>query len=93
VKMDTPTKPTQTGPNLKALGFNSPMEVIDLLALIKVDGEPIIKDDQVLLNPQLKADTIVRYFHDKFQVKPNLLPYIAATIKRGLKNGQIKWGS
>ena len=32
------------GLDLKKLGFNSPMEIINLLALIKVDGQPIIKE-------------------------------------------------
>ncbi|MFH1826436.1 MAG: hypothetical protein ABH823_04010 [bacterium] len=79
------------GPNLQALGFKSPMEIIDLLALIKVDGEPIIRDDKAWLDPKLKTQTIMEYFLKKFNVKPQDLPYVAASIKHDLKSGKLQW--
>lgn len=75
----------QAGPNLKTLGFNSPLEIIDLLALLKIDGEPVVSDDQVLLNPQLKTQAVLEYFKNKFKVKPNDLPYLASLIKKDIK--------
>ncbi|MDD5593255.1 MAG: hypothetical protein PHG97_00760 [Candidatus Margulisbacteria bacterium] len=81
-----------SGPNFQALGFKSPMEVIDLLAMLKIDGEPIIKDDSALLDPKAKAQAIMQYFAEKHNMKPNDLPYIAAVIKQDLKAGRIKWG-
>ncbi|MFH1387393.1 MAG: hypothetical protein ABIH50_06995 [bacterium] len=83
----------QSGPNLQALGLKSPMEVIDILGTLKIDGAPIVADEKAILNPQLKAETIMRYFHEKFHVKPNELPYIASIIKRELKNGNLKWSA
>jgi len=80
------TKGKQAGPNLQALGLKSPMEVIDILALLKIDGEPVIKDDRALLDPKLKAQIIMEYFHKKFNVKPNDLPYLASLIKKELKH-------
>lgn len=77
------------GPNLKALGFKSPMEIIDLLALLKIDGEPIIKDDRALLNPKLKTQAVAEYFLKNYNVKPNDLPYLASLIKHDLKHGKI----
>ncbi|MFC1510794.1 hypothetical protein ACFL5U_00180 [Candidatus Margulisiibacteriota bacterium] len=78
-------------PNLKSLGFNSPMDVIDILAELKVDGEPVIKDDNALLNPKLKAQTVMQYFTEKFNFKPAELPHLAATVKRDLKAGKLGW--
>ena len=86
-----PAHTQQKGPDLKALGLKSPMEVIDILALLKIDGEPIIKDDRALLDPKLKAQAVMEYFHKKHNVKPNDLPYIASLIKRDLKSGKIGW--
>lgn len=83
----------QAGPNLQSLGLKSPMEVIDILGMLKIDGEPIVSDEKAILNPQLKAETIMKYFHEKFHVKPGELPYIASIIKRELKNGTLKWSN
>jgi len=79
------------GPDLKALGLKSPMEIIDLLALLKIDGEPIIKDDKQLLNPNTKTQAVMQYFEDKFNLKPQDLPYLASLIKHDLKHGKIGW--
>ena len=84
------TKGKSAGPNLQALGLKSPMEIIDLLALLKIDGEPVIKDDRALLDPKLKAQAVMEYFHKKFNVKPNDLPYLASLIKHDLKDNIIK---
>jgi len=85
------TKEKSAGPNLQALGLKSPMEVIDILALLKIDGEPVIKDDRALLDPKLKAQVIMEYFHKKFNIPPNDLPYLASIIKHDLKHGKIGW--
>ena len=81
------------GPNLQALGLKSPMEVIDILALLKIDGQPIINDDKAYLDPQLKAELVIKTLLEKHGVKPNSLPFIASVIKRNLKNGTLKWGA
>jgi hypothetical protein len=86
------TKENQAGPNLQALGLKSPMEVIDILGAVKIDGAPIITDDKAFLNPQLKAELVVRYFNEKFGVKPSELPHLASLIKRDLKSGKLKFG-
>jgi hypothetical protein len=78
-------------PNLQALGFKSPMEVIDLLALLKIDGEPVIKDDRALTDPKLKVQAVMEYFASKFNIKPSDLPYLASLIKQDLKHGKIGW--
>lgn len=81
----------QKGPDLKALGLKSPMEVIDILSLLKIDGEPIILDDKLHLDPKAKAQAVVDFFTTKLGAKANELPYLAAAIKRKLKNGQMTW--
>lgn len=86
------TQTKASGPNLQALGLKSPMEVIDILGALKIDGVPVILDDKAFLNPQLKAELVIRYFTEKFKVKPNELPYVASLIKKDLKNGKLKWG-
>jgi hypothetical protein len=85
------TKQTQSGPNLQALGLKSPQEVIDILSILKVDGEPVIKSDQAILDPKLKAQSVMEYFQVKFNIKPNDLPYLASLIKQDLKHGKIGW--
>ncbi|MBU1026231.1 MAG: hypothetical protein KKA31_00705 [Candidatus Margulisbacteria bacterium] len=83
---------TQTkGPDFNALGLKSPMEVIDLLALLKIDGEPVIIDDKVLLDPKEKARAVMEYFGRRFNISPNDLPYFASLIKHDLKNGRLGW--
>jgi hypothetical protein len=77
----------QGGINLQLLGFKSPMEVIDLLALIKVDGDPVVKDDKSFLDPRLKAKEVMEYFHKHFGVIPDKLPFIAYVIKNKIKKG------
>ena len=81
------------GINLQALGLKSPMEVIDILALLKIDGEPVIKDDRALLDPKLKAQAVMEYFYKNFNVKPNDLPYLASQIKHEIKQRKINQGS
>ncbi|MFC1568268.1 hypothetical protein ACFL37_01055 [Candidatus Margulisiibacteriota bacterium] len=85
------TQTRNQGPDLKALGLKSPMEVFDILSLLKIDGEPIVKDDRQLLDPKQKAQAIMEYFHKGFQIKPSDLPYLASLIKRDLKSGKIGW--
>lgn len=80
------------GPNFKALGLKSPMEVIDILALLKIDGEPVIKDDKLLLDPKLKAHAVMEYYAENFKVKPNDLPYLASLVKHDIKRGKIGKG-
>ena len=84
-------KPNQSGPDLKALGLSSPMEVIDILASLKIDGAPVITDDKAHLNPQLKAEQVVKYFVENFNIKPSELPQLASSIKKDLKNGKLGW--
>ena len=79
--------------NLKTLGLKSPMEVIDILGALKIDGSPVINDDKAFLNPQLKAETVLRFFTGKFNLKPNELPYLASIIKRKLKSGELSFGA
>ena len=78
-------KGAEPGLNLQVLGLKSPMEVIDILALIKVDGQPIIKDDKAFLDPRLKAKLVMEYFHANYGVNPNDLPYVACLVKRKIK--------
>jgi hypothetical protein len=85
------TKTRNQGPNLESLGFKSPLEVFDILSLLKIDGEPIVRDDRALLDPKQKAQAIMEYLHGKFNLKPNDLPYLASLIKRDLKQGKIGW--
>ena len=85
------TTPAGKGPDLKALGLNSPIEVIDILGALKIDGKPVILDDKAFLNPQLKTEQIVKFFKDNYNVKPNELPHLAAVIKKDLKQGKIGW--
>lgn len=68
------------------------MEVIDLLGALKIDGVPVITDEKTLLNPQLKAEIVIRYFGEKFGVKGSELPYLASKIKRDLKAGKLRFG-
>ncbi|MFA6548765.1 MAG: hypothetical protein WCT39_02370 [Candidatus Margulisiibacteriota bacterium] len=87
-----PNQKTQTeGTNLKTLGLNSPQEVFDLLGLLKIDGEPIVKNEQDVLDPKLKAKAVIDYFSEKFNVKMDELPYIASLIKHDLKHGKLTW--
>jgi len=84
-------KINQGGLDLKTLGLNSPMEVIDILAALKVDGKPVITDDKALLNPQVKAEHVMNYFKENFNMKSNELPHLASVIKRDLKAGKLGW--
>jgi hypothetical protein len=83
------TENKQKAPNFEALGFKSPMEIIDLLALLKIDGEPIIKDEQIVLDPKLKAQAVMEFFLKNYNVPPNDLPYLAALVKKEIKNKQM----
>ena len=78
---------------MKSLGLKSPMEVIDILGALKIDGVPIINDEKVILNQQLKTEAIFKFFAAKFGVQPNELPYVAALIKRKLKTGELRFGN
>ncbi len=87
------TQKQAAGPNFQALGLKSPMEVIDILALLKIEGRPVITDDKAHLDPQLKAELVIKTMLENYGIKPNTLPYLAAVIKRNLKNGQLKWSA
>lgn len=80
--MSIQQKQVKKGPDLKALGLKSPMEVIDILAIIKIDGKSVISDHNILLNPKAKAQAVVEFYHSNFNVKPNDLPYVASMIKK-----------
>lgn len=80
-------KQNQSVSNLSALGFKTPMDVIDILAILKIDGEPVIKDDRAFLDPKLKVKEVMSYFKEKFNVKPDELPYLASAIKDEMKKG------
>ena len=77
------------GPDLKALGLNSPMEVIDILGALKIDGQPVITDDKAVLDPNLKAQSVIKFFNENFNMKPNELPNLASVIKNDLKAGRL----
>ena len=82
-----PGNVNQSGPNLEALGFKSPMDVIDVLAMLKIDGEPVVKDDKAFLNPQTKAQEVLDYFTQNFNMSPKELPYFASAVKQEIKKG------
>lgn len=86
-----PVQGNSQGPNLQALGLKSPMEVIDILAALKIDGEPVIKDDKAFLDPNHKAQSVIEFFNRNFNVAPNELPHLAAAIKHDLRHGKINW--
>jgi hypothetical protein len=86
----TPT-PSNTGPDLQALGLKSSMEVIDILGALKIDGQPVITDDKAQLNPQIKAEQVVKYFNQNFGLQPKELPHLAAVVKKDLKAGKLGW--
>ena len=79
------------GPDLKALGLISPMEVIDILGAMKIDGQPVIIDDKAFLNPQMKAEQVLKFFNENFNMKPSELPHLAAVVKKDLKAGKLGW--
>ena len=86
-------KPKQNKPaDLKALGLKSPMEVIDILALLRIDGEPVIKDDKDLLDAKRKAKAVVEFYTSHFQIDPKDLPYLASLVKHDIKHGKITRG-
>ncbi|PIS28703.1 hypothetical protein COT42_07150 [Candidatus Saganbacteria bacterium CG08_land_8_20_14_0_20_45_16] len=80
----------QNGPSLESLGLKSPIEIFDILSILRVDNEPLIKSSQALLDQKLKAQTIMEYFKTKFNISPGDLPYLASMIKHDLKHGKIK---
>lgn len=86
-----PVQGNSNGPDLKSMGLSSPMEVIDILGALKVDGKPVILDDKALLDPNLKAQSVIKYFNENFNMKPNELPHLASVIKKDLKAGKLGW--
>ncbi len=88
---NTVKQPQNQGPDLKALGLKSPAEVIDILSVLKIDGQPVITNDRDHLDPKQKAQTIMQYFQARFKIEPNDLPYLASMIKNDLKCGKLKW--
>jgi hypothetical protein len=86
-----PVAGNSNGPDLKALGLNSPMEVIDILGAMNIDGQPVITDDKAHLNPTVKAETVVKFFTENFNMKPSELPQLASVVKRDLKAGKLGW--
>ena len=89
--MATETKANSSGPDIKALGFNSPMEVIDLLSILRINGQPVIIDDKSLLDPKTKAQAVIEYFNKHYKIQPKDLPYLASLIKHDLKHGKLSW--
>jgi hypothetical protein len=83
-----PVKPN--GPNLPA-GIRSPQEVVDILASLRVDGSPVITDDNIHLDPRAKAQHVVQFFNQNFNVAPKDLPRLASLIKQDLKSGKLGW--
>jgi|GEM_PF-1209847 len=81
----------KNGLDLKALGLKSPMEVIDILALLRVDGESVVSNDRDLLDQNQKTKAVLEYFHRKFNLSPNKLPYLASLVKHELKQGKLGW--
>ena len=77
----------QAGPNLESLGLKSPMEVIDILGMLKIDGDPVIKDDKAFLDPRVKAKEVMEYFMKNFNVNPKELPHLASVVKHEMKRG------
>ena len=86
-----PTPSNNPGPDLKALGLKSPMEVIDILGALKIDGQPVITDDKAYLDPQVKAEQVVKYFSQNFGLQTKELPHLASVVKRDLKAGKLGW--
>jgi len=86
-----PIQSNSGGPDLKALGLSSPMEVIDILGALKIDGQPVITDDKAYINPQIKAEQVVKYFNLNFGLQPKELPQLASVVKRDLKAGKLGW--
>lgn len=86
----------QSGPDLKSLGFNSPMEVIDLLACMEFRDDSgvkfVINDDKAFLNPQMKAEQVVKFYKENFNINPGDLPQLASIMKQDLKAGKLKMG-
>lgn len=80
------------GPNLEALGLKSPMEVIDILGALDLGGTLVITDDKAFLNPQLKAQQVMTFFKENFNLKPSDLPQLASIVKQDLKAGKLKFG-
>jgi hypothetical protein len=67
------------------------MEVIDILGAMKIDGQPVIIDDKAHLNPQMKAEQVIKFFNENFNVKPNDLPHLASVVKNDLKARKLGW--
>lgn len=67
------------------------MEVIDILGSLSVDGEPVVKNDKDFLDPNQKAQTVMEFFKQNFNVAPNELPHLAAVIKNNVRQGNISW--
>ncbi|MCU0640689.1 MAG: hypothetical protein MUC35_01225 [Candidatus Margulisbacteria bacterium] len=86
-----PVQNNSGGPDLKSLGLNSPLEVIDILGAMKIDGRPVITDDKAHLNPTVKAETVVKFFTENFNMKPSELPHLASVVKRDLQAGKLDW--
>ena len=63
------------------------MEVIDVLSILTVGGEPVVKNDQAFLDPKIKAKEVMEYFYNKFDITPKELPYLASLVKKEMKRG------
>lgn len=85
-----PVQGSTSGPNFQALGV-TPSMVIDTLAAMSIDGEPVIKDDRAFTDPTLKAQAVMDYFNKKFGVPPQELPYLVSVIKKDMLLGNIDW--
>jgi hypothetical protein len=85
-----PVQAKVSGPDFKMLGI-TPGQVIDLLAALKVDGQPVITDDRAFADPSLKAQAVLEYFNKNFGISPTELPHLASVIKQDLRQGRIDW--
>jgi hypothetical protein len=74
-----------------AYGIRDANEVITILGALKIDGTPVITDDKAALNPQMKAEQVMKFFNDNFKIKPADLPQVASVIKQDLKAGKLGW--
>jgi hypothetical protein len=82
-----PIQNKANGPDLKSLGFNSPTEIIDILASLKVDNH-LVCPPEAFGDPQQKAMQVVKFFADNFDMKPNELPHLASVVKKELQAGR-----
>ncbi len=85
----SPGVKVNNAPNTAPLGLDSPMEAINILALLKIGDELVVKGDKAFLDPKAKTDAVVAFFK-KAGFTPNDLLHFAAAIKRDLQHRKLK---